>query len=64
VRPAIDPGRVEIFPSPPRHYEEIALLDASSAGGLGHFSRAGTDEAISNCTNRVHGIAILVRGRD
>jgi len=46
VRPAIDPGRVEIFTSPPRHYEEIALLDASSAGDFGHSSRAATNEAI------------------
>ena len=46
VRPPIDPGHVEVFTSPPRHYEEIALLDASSAGGFGHSSRAGTHEAI------------------
>ena len=46
VRPAIDPGHVEIFTSPPRHYEEIALLDASSVGDFGHSSRAGTHEAI------------------
>jgi hypothetical protein len=46
VRPQIDPGDVEIFTSPPRHYEEIALLDASSAGGFGRASEAGTDEAI------------------
>ena len=46
VRPPIDPGDVEIFTSPPRHFEEIALLDASSAGGFGGTSRAATDEAI------------------
>jgi hypothetical protein len=46
VRPPIDPGDVEIFTSPPRRYEEIALLDASSAGGFGRASEAGTDEAI------------------
>ena len=46
VRPPIDPGDVEVFRSPPRHYEEIALLDASSVGGFGHPSRAGTNEAI------------------
>jgi hypothetical protein len=46
VRPPIDPGDVEIFTSPPRYYEEIALLDASSAGGFGRASEAGTDEAI------------------
>ena len=46
VRPPINPGDVEVFRSPPRHYEEIALLDASSVGGFGHPSRAGIDEAI------------------
>ena len=46
VRPAIDPGDVEIYTSPPRRYEEIALLDASSVGSLGRASEAGTDEAI------------------
>ena len=46
VRPPIDPGDVEVFTEPPRHYEEVALLDASSAGGFGHASRASTDEAI------------------
>jgi hypothetical protein len=46
VRPPIDPGDVEIFTTPPRHYEEIALLDASSAGGFGRPTEAGTNEAI------------------
>jgi hypothetical protein len=46
VRAPIDPGDVEVYTSPPRHYEEIALLDASSVGSLGRASAAGTDEAI------------------
>jgi hypothetical protein len=46
VRAPIDPGDVEIYTSPPRRYEEIALLDASSVGSLGRASEAGTDEAI------------------
>lgn len=46
VRPPIDPGDVEIYTSPPRHYEEIAFLDASSVGSLGHASVAGENEAI------------------
>ena len=46
MRPPIDPGDVEVYTSPPRHYEEIALLDASSVGSLGRASEAGTDEAI------------------
>ncbi len=46
VRRPIDPGDVEIYTSPPRRYEEIALLDASSVGSLGRASAAGEDEAI------------------
>ena len=46
VRAPIDPGDVEIYTSPPRHYEEIALLDASSVGSFGRPSRAGENEAI------------------
>jgi hypothetical protein len=46
VRAPIDPGDVEIYTSPPRRYEEIALLDASSVGSLGRASEGGTDEAI------------------
>jgi hypothetical protein len=46
VRPPINPGDVEVFRSAPPHYEEIALLDASSVGGFGHPSREGTNEAI------------------
>lgn len=46
VRPAIRPGEVEIYTSPPRRYEEIAFLDASSVGWLGPPSEAGIDEAI------------------
>jgi hypothetical protein len=46
VRAPIDPGDVEIYTSPPRHYKEIALLDASSVGSLGRASAAGENEAI------------------
>ena len=46
VRPPIEPRHVEVFTSPPRRYEEIAFLDAKSAGGFGRASEAGTDEAI------------------
>jgi hypothetical protein len=46
VRAPLDPGDVEIYTSPPRRYEEIAFLDASSVGSLGHASPAGEDEAI------------------
>jgi hypothetical protein len=46
VRPPINPGEVEVFRSPPRHYEEVALLDASSVGSFGHPSHAATGETI------------------
>jgi hypothetical protein len=34
-RPAIDPAQVKVYQVPPRHYEEIARLDARSAVGFG-----------------------------
>lgn len=46
VRRPIDPGDVEIYTSPPRHYQEIALLDASSVGSFGRASAASENEAI------------------
>jgi hypothetical protein len=46
VRPPIAPGDVEVFSSPPRRYQEIAYLNASSVGWLGRPSEAGVDEAI------------------
>ena len=46
VRAPIDPGDVEIYTSPPRRYEEIALLDASSVGSFGRASVEGENEAI------------------
>lgn len=35
ARPAIDPAQVKVYQVPPRHYEEIARLDARSAVGFG-----------------------------
>jgi hypothetical protein len=46
VRPPIAPGDVEVFTSPPRRYQEIAYLNASSVGWLGPPSEAGVDEAV------------------
>jgi hypothetical protein len=46
VRAPIDPGDVEIYTAPPRHYEEIAFLDASSVGSFGRASVESENEAI------------------
>lgn len=35
ARPAIDPAQVKVYQVPPKKYEEIARLDASSAVGFG-----------------------------
>lgn len=35
ARPAIDPAQVKVYQVPPKHYEEIARLDARSAVGFG-----------------------------
>lgn len=47
VRPAISPVEVRVYHSPPKRYEEIALLDATSGGSLSRKSEAGIDEAIA-----------------
>lgn len=35
ARPAIDAAQVKVYQVPPKRYEEIARLDASSAAGFG-----------------------------
>lgn len=35
ARPAIEPAQVRVYQAPPRRYEEIARLEASSAIGFG-----------------------------
>ena len=35
TRPEIDPAQVKVYQVPPKHYEEIARLDAKSAVGFG-----------------------------
>ncbi|MFC5570369.1 hypothetical protein ACFPN1_09900 [Lysobacter yangpyeongensis] len=35
ARPAIDPAQVKVYQVPPKHYEEIARLDAKSGVGFG-----------------------------
>ena len=46
ARPAIDPAGVRIYRTPPRHYEEIAVLDATSGAKFFHGSPEGEAEAL------------------
>jgi hypothetical protein len=46
ARPAIHPEAVRIYSSPPRRYQEIAIVDATSAGALFHGSPQGEAEAL------------------
>lgn len=46
ARPAISPAEVRIYRVPPRHYEEIAVLDATSGVRLFHGSAEGEADAL------------------
>ena len=46
ARPAINPAEVRIYRTPPRHYQEIAVLDAASAARLFHGTLQGENEAL------------------
>lgn len=47
ARPALNPAEVRIYQTPPRKYEEIALLDATSGARFFHGSAEGEAEAIA-----------------
>ena len=46
ARPAINPAEVRIYHAPPRHYQEIAVLDATSGARLFHGTLQGENEAL------------------
>jgi hypothetical protein len=46
ARPAIDPAGVQIYRTPPRKYQEIAVLDATSGAQFYHGSPQGEAEAL------------------
>jgi uncharacterized membrane protein YgcG len=46
ARPAIDPAEVRIYRTPPRHYQEIAVLDATSGAKFYHGTPQGEAEAL------------------
>ena len=46
ARPAIDPAAVRIYRTPPQHYQEIAVLDATSGAKFFHGSPQGEAEAL------------------
>ena len=46
ARPAIDPAAVRIYRTPPQHYQEIAVLDATSGAKFFRGSPQGEAEAL------------------
>jgi len=46
VKPPIDPALVRVYASPPPHYQEIALLDASSKSAFGPGGQKSVDKVI------------------
>ena len=46
ARPGIDPATVRIYRTPPQHYQEIAVLDATSGAKFFHGSLEGEAEAL------------------
>ena len=48
ARPPINPEEVRIYTSPPRHYQEIAVVEATSGGTLFHGSARGEAEALQS----------------
>jgi hypothetical protein len=47
ARPAIGIEQVRIYTTPPRRYEEIGLVEASSGGSLFGSDAGGTEEAMA-----------------
>jgi uncharacterized protein YbjQ (UPF0145 family) len=47
VRPPISPDQVKIYLQPPRAYEQIAVIDASSQGSMAFTQQQKTDKAIA-----------------
>ncbi len=46
ARPPINPAEVRVYHAPPRHYQQIAVLDATSGVRLFHGTPEGEAEAI------------------
>ena len=46
ARPPISTTEVRVYTSPPRHYEEVALLDATSGGSLARADEASAHQAV------------------
>lgn len=46
ARPAIAPSEVKIYTTPPEHYDQIALLDATSKSALGTGGQKSVDKVI------------------
>src|SRR5437868_5929165 len=47
-RPATAPGAVRVYYTPPRHFERIAIINASSGPRWGFTSRGQVEDAIED----------------
>jgi len=65
VRPPISPDQVKIYLAPPRAYEQIAVVDASSQGSVAFTQQQKMDKAIQRLKEeaaRVGANGILLQG--
>jgi hypothetical protein len=65
VRPPISPDQVKIYLEPPKAYEKIAILDASSQGSMTFTQQQKMDKAIARLKEeaaRVGANGILLEG--
>ena len=47
ARPAISPEQVQIYVQPPAHFEQVAILEASSQGSFAFTSQQKTNKVVA-----------------
>jgi len=65
VRPPISPDQVKIYLAPPKAYEQIAVIDASSQGSMAFTQQQKMDKAIQRLKEeaaKVGANGILLQG--
>ena len=64
-RAPTDPSQVRIYSSPPPHYEEIAIIDATSRSSSSHGDQEKTDVVIERLKNEAASLGangVLLQG--
>jgi hypothetical protein len=65
ARPAIDPQSVVVYSEPPPHFEEVAVINASSHSAFGPGGRRGMDKVIERLKDQAAEVGangIIVEG--